>query len=100
MLVFIDLHIKAKNDVSVGYFQGDKVIIETEKNVFIDRFQGNTLDVSTQDGNIILNNFIQAANISAKVTNGVILLLICTTGCLVNRLNWGKKYWCSKSPKQ
>ncbi|KAF7268213.1 hypothetical protein GWI33_018672 [Rhynchophorus ferrugineus] len=66
-----NLNIAARNDVSVGYFHGDKIKIKTEGNVLIDRFQGDIIDVSTK-GNIILNNFIQASNITATATEGSI----------------------------
>ncbi|KAH1022415.1 hypothetical protein HUJ04_011820 [Dendroctonus ponderosae] len=67
-----NLHIKAKNDVSVGFFHGDKLNINTQGNVVVDRFQGDTIDVSTSNGNIVLHNYIQAANISGKTSNGSI----------------------------
>ncbi|CAG9769641.1 unnamed protein product [Ceutorhynchus assimilis] len=67
-----NLHIKAKNDVTVGYFQGDKININTESNVFVDKFQGDTIDVTTSNGNVVFHNFIEAANISAVVSNGSI----------------------------
>lgn len=65
------MHVKAKNDVSIGFFHGDKINVQTEGNILVDRFQGDTMDVSTSNGNIVLNNYIQAANISANVSNGV-----------------------------
>ncbi|KAL1501905.1 hypothetical protein ABEB36_007139 [Hypothenemus hampei] len=67
-----NLHIKAKNDVSLGYFQGDKINVHTEGNVFVDRFQGDSLDVITTNGNIILNDHVHASNVSAVTTNGSI----------------------------
>ncbi|XP_050314589.1 uncharacterized protein LOC126749028 [Anthonomus grandis grandis] len=67
-----NLHVKSRNDVTIGFFHGDKLTINTEGNIFVDRFQGDTLDVTTTNGSIILNNYIQAANISATVTNGSI----------------------------
>ncbi|CAH2017783.1 unnamed protein product [Acanthoscelides obtectus] len=63
-----NLYINSKKDINVGYFQGDKLYATSQEgDVYVDRFQGNSVNVITGNGNIRLNEFVQAANISAYV---------------------------------
>ncbi|VEN41767.1 unnamed protein product [Callosobruchus maculatus] len=63
-----NLYINSKKDINIGYFHGDKLYATSQEgDVNVDRFQGNSANVMTANGNIRLNDFIQAANISASI---------------------------------
>lgn len=70
---FTDLYVNSKKDITVGYFHGDKLYLESTKgDISVDKYQGNLVDLTTQEGNINIKDFIQASNVNIGVLkNGV-----------------------------
>lgn len=83
-LIFIlsDVYVNSKKDISVGYFHGDKLHLNSsEGNIFIDKFQGTSVNLKTDIGNIHLKEFIQASTITAEILHSGVstryYLLLC-----------------------
>ncbi|XP_018562520.1 uncharacterized protein LOC108904442 [Anoplophora glabripennis] len=65
-----NVYVNSEKDISIGYFHGDKLHLNTnEGNIFIDKFQGTSVNLKTNNGNIRLKEFIQASTITAEILN-------------------------------
>lgn len=66
----LDLNIKSLVDVTVGFFNGEHLKLEsTEGDITVEKFQGDVLSLLTQTGNIHLKDSIQCTKINATVIN-------------------------------
>ncbi|RZB58828.1 protein FAM185A, partial [Asbolus verrucosus] len=73
-IIFTDLNITTQGNISTGFFNGSKLILQSTKgSIFVDKYQGDQIELSTETGNIVLKGAVVAADIKAKVSeNGSI----------------------------
>ncbi|KAJ8957605.1 hypothetical protein NQ314_006531 [Rhamnusium bicolor] len=62
-----NLFVNSQKDIIAGYFNGDKLHLNSGGNITVDKFQGNSVKLKTGKGNINLKEFIQASTISAEI---------------------------------
>lgn len=64
----LDLYIKSKENIKVGYFHGDKLYLKSKNgDIHIDKYQGDVVRLITNSGNIIIKEYMQASDIDAAV---------------------------------
>ncbi|EEZ97410.1 uncharacterized protein LOC660757 [Tribolium castaneum] len=69
-----NLHIEAQGNISTGVFGGSKLILKSTKgSIFVEKYQGEKIELSTHIGDIILKGAVVAAQIKATISeNGSI----------------------------
>ncbi|XP_044261777.1 uncharacterized protein LOC123009480 isoform X2 [Tribolium madens] len=68
-----NLHIEAQGNISTGVFGGSRLILHSTKgSIFVEKYQGEKIDLKTNIGDIVLKGAVVAANIKATSENGSI----------------------------
>ncbi|KAJ3619305.1 hypothetical protein MTP99_004996 [Tenebrio molitor] len=69
-----NLNVEALGDIRTGVFGGSKLILKSLKgSIFVDKYQGDTIDLNTDSGDIDLQGAVVASTIKVVVTkNGSI----------------------------
>jgi hypothetical protein len=72
-----NLNVEALGDIRTGVFGGSKLILKSLKgSIFVDKYQGDTIDLNTESGDIDLQGAVVASTIKVVVTkNGVRVVL-------------------------